>query len=527
MSMSKLRLAALLASAFTLAVAANDQASAGHGGGGGGGGGHFGGGGGFGGGHFGGGGGFGGGGMRMGGAGFGGGGMHFGGGGMPRMGGGGFHAGGGGIHTGGPGFGGHNPGSGIAHSGPGGIGHGGPGGIGHGGPGGGHIGGPVGVGGTRLAGGGFGGPRGWGAHGWGPHGWGPHGWGPWHGAFPRFFPGFRGWYGFGWYGPVFWPFAYDVLFADIFWPWGYDYPFWGYGYPDIYGALFWPYGYDDLAGYFPPGPGAIGPGPGGPAPGAPYAQGSPPASRVAQQRAARVAARPVESRQTEATGQVAQMCGEDTKEVAGWPIDRIEQSVSPTEDQRHLLDDFANASIRASQAIKEACPTTVSFAPTGRLDAMQKRLEGMSQAISIVSPPLDKFYSSLTDEQKARLNAANGAPDTTKSLANCGAVGNSTQWPEDRVERAVRPNADQLGKLNALKTAMADAADRLAKACPAGLPATPSARLEAMSMRLDTMITSVKGVRGALDDFYNSLSDEQKAQFNLIGRQPARQSGLQ
>jgi hypothetical protein len=509
MSMSKLRLAALLASAFTLAVAASDRAGAfGHGGGGGGGGGHFGGGGGFGGGHFGGGGGFGGGhfggfgggGMRMGGGGFGGGGMRMGGGGGHNFGGQHFN---GGQHFGG---GGHNFGGGTTHNFGGNL-----GGNHHGGP-----------GGTHFAGGGFG-PRGWGAHGWGAHGWGPHGWGPWHGAFPRYFPGFRGWYGFGWYGPVFWPFAYDVLVADIFWPWGWDYPFWGYGYPDIYGALFWPYGYDDLAGYFPPGPGAVGPGPVGP----PYAQGSPAAARVAQQRAARVAARPVESRQAEATGQVAQMCGEDTKEVAGWPIDRIEQSVSPTEDQRHLLDDFANASIRASQAIKEACPTTVSFAPTGRLDAMQKRLEGMAQAINIVSPPLDKFYSSLTDEQKARLNAANGAPDTTKSLANCGAVGNSTQWPQDRVERAVRPNAEQQGKLDALKTAMADAADRLAKACPASLPATPSARLEAMSMRLDTMITSVKGVRGALDDFYNSLSDEQKAQFNLIGRQPARQSGLQ
>ena len=259
--------------------------------------------------------------------------------------------------------------------------------------------------------------------------------------------------------------------------------------------------------------------------GAPYAQGSPGAARAAQQRA-RLAARPGESRQAEATGQVTQMCGEDSKEVAGWPIDRIEKAVNPTEDQRHLLDDFANASIRAAQAIKEACPTTVSFAPTGRLDAMQKRLEGMAEAIDIVSPPLDKFYASLTDEQKAGLNAANGTPDTTKSLANCGAVGNSTQWPQDRVERAVRPNAEQQGKLDALKAAMADAADRLAKACPASLPATPPARLEAISMRLDTMITSVKGVRAALDDFYNSLTDEQKAQFNLIGRQPARQSGL-
>jgi LTXXQ motif family protein len=503
MSISKMRLAALLASAFAIAVVADAQAR----GGGGGGGGHFGGGGG-------------GGGMRSFGGGFGGGGMRsFGGGGM-RMGGSNVHFGGGaarGFGGAAHGFGGaagaHGLGGNAAHAGgnPG-VAHGAPGGI-HGGPGGIH-GGP---GGTHFAGG----PHGWGAHGWGPHGWGPRGWGPWRGAFPRFFPGFRGWYGFGWYGPVFWPFAYDVLYADIFWPWGYDYPFWSYGYPDIYGALFWPYGYDDLAGYFPPGPGAVAPPPVGP----PYAQGSPAAARAAQQRA-RLAAKPGESRQTEATGQVAQMCGEDTKEVAGWPIDRIEQALSPTEDQRHLLDDFANASIRAAQAIKEACPTTVSFAPTGRLDAMQKRLQGMAEAINVVSPPLDKFYASLTDEQKARLNAANGTQEKTKSLANCGAVGNTTQWPQDRVERAVRPTAEQQGKLDALKAAMADAADRLAKACPTSLPATPTARLEAISMRLDTMITSVKGVRGALDDFYNSLTDEQKAQFNLIGRQPARQSGL-
>jgi hypothetical protein len=67
------------------------------------------------------------------------------------------------------------------------------------------------------------------------------------------YPGFRGWYGYGWYGPVFWPFAYDVLFADLFWGYAYGYPFWDYGYPNLFGALFWPYGYDDLAGYLSPG----------------------------------------------------------------------------------------------------------------------------------------------------------------------------------------------------------------------------------------------------------------------------------
>jgi len=44
-------------------------------------------------------------------------------------------------------------------------------------------------------------------------------------------------------------------------------------------------------------------------------------------------------------------------------------------------------------------------------------------------------------------------------------------------------------------------------------------------MRLDTMLASVKNVRAALDDLYGSLTDEQKQQFNLIGReQTARQS---
>jgi hypothetical protein len=72
---------------------------------------------------------------------------------------------------------------------------------------------------------------------------------------------------------------------------------------------------------------------------------------------------------------------------------------------------------------------------------------------------------------------------------------------------------------------MANAADALAKACPASMPATPPARLRAISMRLDTMLASVQSVRAALDALYGSLIAEQKQQFNLIGRQQtARQS---
>ena len=55
--------------------------------------------------------------------------------------------------------------------------------------------------------------------------------------------------GYGWVGPLFWPFAYYDMYDYTLWGYGYDASFWDYGYNDIYAGLFAPYGYDDLAGY--------------------------------------------------------------------------------------------------------------------------------------------------------------------------------------------------------------------------------------------------------------------------------------
>jgi hypothetical protein len=57
----------------------------------------------------------------------------------------------------------------------------------------------------------------------------------------------------------------------------------------------------------------------------------------------------------------------------------------------------------------------------------------------------------------------------------------------------------------------------LKTSCQADDAVTPPARLAAVGKRLDTMLQAVKLVRSALDDFYGTLSDEQKAQFEAIG----------
>jgi hypothetical protein len=87
----------------------------------------------------------------------------------------------------------------------------------------------------------------------------------------------------------------------------------------------------------------------------------------------------------------------------------------------------------------------------------------------------------------------------------------------------VHPTNAQQALLAKLKDASAKAADMLKTDCPRTTPATPPARLAAVAKRLDVLLDAVKLVHAALNDFYGSLSDEQKAQFNGIA--PMVQNG--
>jgi hypothetical protein len=305
----------------------------------------------------------------------------------------------------------------------------------------------------------------------------------------------------GWAGPLFWPYAYGDFFYYSLWPDAYDDPFWAYGYDDIYNAMLAPQGYEQYA--LPPGMSTR------------YASRHPAYS---------------ESVRTEVTKKLANLCADESNEVTGWPIDQIQQAVEPNDQQRAALDDLANATIKASEAIKAGCPTTAAFTPTGRLDDMEKRVDVLIQAIEIVRPPLEKFYDSLNDDQKARFNAMGATQEDESTAANsqpatpeCGSA--IPTWPSAAIERAVRPNEAQHGKLNDLQAAAAKAADTVKASCPTETPATPPGRLAAEEKRLQAMHQAVETVRPAMENFYSALDDEQKARFNAIGpRLPKRRT---
>jgi LTXXQ motif family protein len=297
--------------------------------------------------------------------------------------------------------------------------------------------------------------------------------------------------GYGWVGPLFWPFAYFDIYDYAIWGGGFGAPFWGYGYNDIYAGVFAPYAYDDLAGYLPPRVAA---------PGAPNA----------------------------APDRLMQLCGDDSRDIAGLPIELIQQAIEPNETQRAALDDLANASLTAAQTIKAACPTRLSLTAPSRLASMQQRIEAMIAAVATVQPSLDKFYSLLNEEQKVRFNALGEdqrrritARRPNRSLAQSCDVAqlNALKWPTEEIDARLRPTDTQRARLVALQNASTKAADMLKTSCQVGDAITPPARLAAVGKRLDTMLQAVKLVRSALDDFYGSLSDEQKAQFEAIGPQ--------
>jgi hypothetical protein len=92
------------------------------------------------------------------------------------------------------------------------------------------------------------------------------------------------------------------------------------------------------------------------------------------------------------------------------------------------------------------------------------------------------------------------------------------QWPADEIEARLHPNDTQRAALGALQEANARAVDILNAGCQPNDVTTPPARLDAVAGRLDALQQAIYLVSAALQNFYDTLSDEQKAQFEAIGQ---------
>ncbi|MFL4970103.1 MAG: Spy/CpxP family protein refolding chaperone [Xanthobacteraceae bacterium] len=205
----------------------------------------------------------------------------------------------------------------------------------------------------------------------------------------------------------------------------------------------------------------------------------------------------------------------------GWR-DPLVQAVQPTEAQRRALDDLQSAVTAARKGIDGTCPAAdAPVTPTGRLDAMTDRLWAMRQATIIVRAPLESFFTALTEEQRARV-AGSGEREAGAAIAMACADPASAQvpWPNEEIERRVRPASEQRESLQALQMTVQGMGQFLMASCPAEPPVTPLKRLDAAEKRLNAMLYAARMTGPALHGFYDSLSPEQKAAFDTLKPQP-------
>ena len=333
-----------------------------------------------------------------------------------------------------------------------------------------------------------------------------------------------------WFGPIFWPYAFYDLFDYVFWVCdGYYYysygcydnygPFWAYGYDDLFGGIYWPYAYGGYGGY-----------------GGDYrGYGSSDRYRRRHQ-VARNDPRSIGPR-GERPDELAQLCGGEAASLVHFPFDRIEQKVQPTEAQRASFEALKNAAANAADKLKASCPSEPASGPLGRLDTAEQRLDAMLDAVSAVRAPLMKFYDSLSDQQKARLDAMGLSPGREAGAGGggeaqagvvpriCSERSNAVaQLSIEDIDKNVHPTDAQRRSLEDLRNASARAADAIKASCPSQTPLTVTARMEAVEGRLGAMLDALKTVRGPLEKFYDALSDEQRARFNRMGP-PNRRTG--
>ncbi|MGE0751796.1 MAG: Spy/CpxP family protein refolding chaperone [Variibacter sp.] len=106
----------------------------------------------------------------------------------------------------------------------------------------------------------------------------------------------------------------------------------------------------------------------------------------------------------------APLCGPRVGEAIDFYLEGIDRIVEPTDTQRGKYDDLKKAAAKAREEAAAGCNGEVAITPTGRLEAIQARLDAVLRAVRTLRPALDAFYDSLSDEQKARFNEMTSEP---------------------------------------------------------------------------------------------------------------------
>jgi LTXXQ motif family protein len=96
-------------------------------------------------------------------------------------------------------------------------------------------------------------------------------------------------------------------------------------------------------------------------------------------------------------------CNPRSVGLAEWRAVAIIRMLSLDDAQKTALNELSGPSVKALELIASACPKTNADKPP--LAVMETRVQTMLQVLRTVRPAYEKFYASLNDIQKRRVDA--------------------------------------------------------------------------------------------------------------------------
>ena len=250
--------------------------------------------------------------------------------------------------------------------------------------------------------------------------------------------------------------------------------------------------------------------------------------------------------------QLIRGCSQEALELQQWPFDSVARVVGPSEEQRGGLEQLRGIAADAGRSLASACPKDAPRPLTERLDLLERVLGSFVAALDTVRPPIETFYGSLDDEQKARLVAMYMSNDSSQdpnrsrgSARNARPPGDGADrrqdlvctqwavalraWPVRQIEAGVTLSDAQRAGLYELTAAIYRAAGTLAASCPTEASFTPVGQIDAKRKRVEALRQAVGAIRPALDRFAATLSEAQQMRVadavNTGQIRPARQRG--
>ena len=235
--------------------------------------------------------------------------------------------------------------------------------------------------------------------------------------------------------------------------------------------------------------------------------------------------------------QLIRGCSQEAVELKNWPFDYLAQIVGTDESQLNALQQMQTTVVDASGILASRCAKDVPAAMSARFDALKQGLEAFMSALDAVRPAVGTFYTTLNDEQKARLvalylsNNSNGekSPEFQFRRANNSAypaalspqqgttcqnwAGALRSWPTHQIESTIAASDVQRAALYDLTASIFRAAGALVASCPTETSFTPLGQIEAKRKRVDALAQAIGTIRPVFDRFADMLNDDQKARL--------------